>query len=626
MAVVPLEHAGAGRHDARRVRRDRGRTTGASSGSGWPASGPGPSAARDWSGRISRRIAQVDPPPGDLGGRRRPGHRPARRRRAPRGPVVLDDVDWAVRPGERWVILGPNGSGKTTLLTLAGARLVALAGRGGDPRLAPGPGRCPHAAAPDLAGQRLGDPQLRADLPARDVVVSGRYGALETWWHTYSDEDWARGRPAARRGRIRRHRRPPLRGHLRRRAPAGAAGPGAHGPPRAAPARRAGGRARPGRPGAPGVRGWACWPPTPQPHHWCWSPTTARRSRAGSPTPAWSARAGCWRPGRWTTCSPRHWSRPVSTSPVTVGQRRRPMVESRRVHARREQGRRSACHAIGVESEVRRCTDEVGAAHFPTIHHLESPFTRVFHRSEGRSSGSVDCDPAGSRSRTVDCGAGPERLAAHSRAAGRRLHRPLPPPAPAARARRPQVGHTGLPPAHGAPGATDATLLDLAAASSRPKLVLLRPVDDGAVGRHRRRRRRPLRAGGRDRDARAAGEPGADPRRSWPAYRRQQARQRCTVVLRFLTVAAISTGLLGVLPSLRLAWIFTALTGLAALALVGLIAYAREVEGQRRPRPTSSRPARLDHDRSPTLRPSGLPRGVGRRRRRAASPGRRLVR
>ncbi len=33
--------------------------------------------------------------------------------------------------------------------------------------------------------------QLRADLPARDVVVSGRHGALETWWHAYSDEEWA---------------------------------------------------------------------------------------------------------------------------------------------------------------------------------------------------------------------------------------------------------------------------------------------------------------------------------------------------------------------------------------------------------------------------------------------------
>jgi iron complex transport system ATP-binding protein len=34
--------------------------------------------------------------------------------------------------------------------------------------------------------------QVRADLPARDVVVSGRHAALETWWHTYSTQDWDR--------------------------------------------------------------------------------------------------------------------------------------------------------------------------------------------------------------------------------------------------------------------------------------------------------------------------------------------------------------------------------------------------------------------------------------------------
>src|ERR1019366_8724151 len=68
------------------------------------------------------------------------------------------------------------------------------------------------------------------------------------------------------------------------------------------------------------------------------------------------------------------------------------------------------------------------------------------------------------------------------------------------------------------------------------------------------------------------------------AYRRQQARQRCTFVLRLLTAAAISSGIVGVVPSLRLAWVFTATTGLAALALVALVAYAREVEGQRRSR------------------------------------------
>jgi hypothetical protein len=36
-----------------------------------------------------------------------------------------------------------------------------------------------------------------------------------------------------------------------------------------------------------------------------------------------------------------------------------------------------------------------------------------------------------------------------------------------------------------------------------------------------------------------------------------------------------------VLPNLQLAWVFTGITGLAALALAGLIAYAREVEGRR---------------------------------------------
>ena len=107
------------------------------------------------------------------------------------GTVVLDDIDWSVGPGERWVILGPNGSGKTTLLTLAAARLWPSSGR------------------VEILGSRLGrvdvrtlrprialvsgsvTRQLRADLPARDVVVSGRHGALETWWHAYSDEDWA---------------------------------------------------------------------------------------------------------------------------------------------------------------------------------------------------------------------------------------------------------------------------------------------------------------------------------------------------------------------------------------------------------------------------------------------------
>ena len=107
------------------------------------------------------------------------------------GRPILDRINWTVGPGERWVVLGPNGSGKTTLLQVAGARLW------------------PTRGAVDVLGCRLGRVdvralrprvalvsgsvirQLRADLSAREVVVTGRTGALEPWWHTYSSEDWA---------------------------------------------------------------------------------------------------------------------------------------------------------------------------------------------------------------------------------------------------------------------------------------------------------------------------------------------------------------------------------------------------------------------------------------------------
>ena len=107
------------------------------------------------------------------------------------GRPLLDDVDWEVRPGERWVILGPNGSGKTTLLRVAGARLW------------------PTAGTVEILGRRLGTVdvrtlrgrvafvsgavarELRSNQVVREVVASGKFGALETWWHTYSDEDWA---------------------------------------------------------------------------------------------------------------------------------------------------------------------------------------------------------------------------------------------------------------------------------------------------------------------------------------------------------------------------------------------------------------------------------------------------
>jgi hypothetical protein len=126
-----------------------------------------------------------------------------------------------------------------------------------------------------------------------------------------------------------------------------------------------------------------------------------------------------------------------------------------------------------------------------------------------------------------------------------------------------------------------------AARSSRPKLVLLRAVQDGQAadiedidGAHY------ARVGVIERP-----EPAGSPTQTdaeLAAYRRQQARRRCTLVLRLLVGVAITTGILGVLPAFRLAWIFTGITGIAALGLAGLIAYAREVEGQRRQPPARS--------------------------------------
>jgi iron complex transport system ATP-binding protein len=103
--------------------------------------------------------------------------------------TVLDGISWEVKRGERWIALGPNGSGKTTLLQLASGAAH------------------PTTGTVDVLGSRLGRVDvrqlrtriglvsgavtrlLRPGLAARDVVMTGRNAALETWWHAYSDAD-----------------------------------------------------------------------------------------------------------------------------------------------------------------------------------------------------------------------------------------------------------------------------------------------------------------------------------------------------------------------------------------------------------------------------------------------------
>ncbi len=136
--------------------------------------------------------------------------------------------------------------------------------------------------------------------------------------------------------------------------------------------------------------------------------------------------------------------------------------------------------------------------------------------------------------------------------------------------------HTALPadsPTEGTVPAVDA---------SRPKLVLLRPTDDAAAadvddsdGCHYER------VGVLDPpEPVCLPETGADLR----AFRRDEARRRCTMLLRCLSGVAISTALIGVFPGMHLAWVFTGLFGLAALGLLGLMAYAKELEVEQRRR------------------------------------------
>jgi iron complex transport system ATP-binding protein len=94
---------------------------------------------------------------------------------------ILRGIDWTVRSGEHWAILGPNGCGKTSLLK-------ALTGY-----LSPSSGEI------RLLGRRYGEAdwrELRLEVgivtsalqasippaePALDTVVSGRYAQLDLW-------------------------------------------------------------------------------------------------------------------------------------------------------------------------------------------------------------------------------------------------------------------------------------------------------------------------------------------------------------------------------------------------------------------------------------------------------------
>ncbi len=108
------------------------------------------------------------------------------------GRDLLDGIDWQVRDDEDWVVLGLNGSGKTTLVRVAA--LYEHPSRGTVQVLGQMLGRTDVRSLRErvaLVGSAMSD-LMRPQLSATDVVMCGRYAALEPWWHHYTDDDRAR--------------------------------------------------------------------------------------------------------------------------------------------------------------------------------------------------------------------------------------------------------------------------------------------------------------------------------------------------------------------------------------------------------------------------------------------------
>ncbi|MEU6759498.1 ATP-binding cassette domain-containing protein [Streptomyces sp. NPDC046685] len=107
-------------------------------------------------------------------------------RRFTTGLVILDRIDWTVRAGEHWALLGANGAGKTTLLRLLGALMH------------------PTDGTVEVLGHRLGRVDLRAlrtriglvssaqrtpgNETAHTVVLTGATGTVQPLWRMYDTE------------------------------------------------------------------------------------------------------------------------------------------------------------------------------------------------------------------------------------------------------------------------------------------------------------------------------------------------------------------------------------------------------------------------------------------------------
>ena len=97
------------------------------------------------------------------------------------GTVILDNVEWSVRRGEHWAILGANGSGKTSLLSALTGYMTPTAGR--ITVLGRTFGRADwrelrlHIGIVSSSIRQL----MANDEPALFSVASGKYAMIDFW-------------------------------------------------------------------------------------------------------------------------------------------------------------------------------------------------------------------------------------------------------------------------------------------------------------------------------------------------------------------------------------------------------------------------------------------------------------
>jgi iron complex transport system ATP-binding protein len=110
----------------------------------------------------------------------------------PEKHLILDGIDWTIRRGEQWALLGPNGSGKTTLLSIISAWRHPSAGM--VRVLGAEFGRADLLALRTRVG--LVDPSQRTLdwLTAEEIVLTGVTGTIRPLWNKFGPAERERAR------------------------------------------------------------------------------------------------------------------------------------------------------------------------------------------------------------------------------------------------------------------------------------------------------------------------------------------------------------------------------------------------------------------------------------------------